>query len=139
MVGILIVTHGELANAFISSSELIMGKQENLSSLGFYHGENIDALKEEVKKNLLALSQLNENKEVLVLIDMFGGSPSNAVAFSIKELEGKANIECVTGVNLPMLLEVSSQSAFNDLDQLKTIAMQSGNDSVTCLKQKIGM
>ncbi len=139
MVGILIVTHGEFGKALISSAELIMGKRENLDALELNFGDNTDDLKIKIIDKIRGMSTLNEAKEVLVLVDMFGGSPSNSTAFAINELRNDINVECITGVNLPMLLEVSSMSSAENLASLREIALRVGCESIMCLKTKVGM
>lgn len=139
MVGILIVTHGDLGKALKSSSEFIMGEKQNIRSLGLYHGEDIEDLVERIKKEITYLTKEFDNNEVLVFVDMFGGSPSNATARAINDLGDKQKVECITGVNLPMLLEVASMSEFQDLSYLKELAITTGNNTVFCLKNKIGM
>lgn len=139
MVGLLLVTHGELADALVSSSKLIMGECENLDSLGLYHGDSTDELLEKITERIIDLNSKTSEGGVLVLADLFGGSPSNAVASAIYQLRDEVEVECITGVNLPVLLEVASQKDYNDLQSLKEIGLAAGGQSIVSLKEKIGI
>ena len=97
-VGIVIVTHGHFGQALIDAAELIVGPQENVLSLCVDGTKGIDAAVESLKKYI---SQVKSSAGVLILTDMFGGTPTN---LSLSLLQ-KNDIEVVTGVSLPMLLK----------------------------------
>ena len=124
MVALLLVTHGDLANALVGSAKLIMGEAPLVESYGLYHGDDIDALKDTVK-------------DVLVLTDLLGGSPYNATARSFYELGSEVKAECITGVNLPMLLEAASGTSYMNLEELKNACLTSGPEGIVNLKDKI--
>lgn len=100
MISIIISAHGNFAKELLNSAEMIMGKQENVVTVSFKPGENTENLKEKYNNSL---SNFNSSNEVLILVDLFGGSPYNA-AFEIAMKNKKVNI--LTGVNLPMLLDI---------------------------------
>lgn len=102
MVQILIVTHGPLADALKESALLVYGKTEQLRTIGLFHGDNIDDLYDKIVTNI---KEINEEDGVLVFVDMFGGTPCNKVALAIKNLKEYCRIECIVGVNLPILIE----------------------------------
>lgn len=137
MVGLLLVTHGDLAKSLLSSAELIMGETLLIESYGLYHGDDIDALKEKVKSAIDRLNEQSEGDGVLVMTDLFGGSPSNATARCLYELSDQVKAECITGVNLPMLLEAAASSRFMDLDELKKTCLAIGPQSILSLREKI--
>jgi PTS system mannose-specific IIA component len=100
MIGVLITTHGNLGMELIRAAELIKGK---LNGVGFV-SVNQTAKAEEINKEISsAIKKLDQGQGVLVLTDLFGGTPSNLSLAYLKE--GK--LEVVTGVNLPMLLKIS--------------------------------
>jgi PTS system mannose-specific IIA component len=100
MIGVLITTHGNLGMELIRAAELIKGK---LTGVGFV-SVNQTAKAEEINKEISsAIKKLDQGQGVLVLTDLFGGTPSNLSLSYLKE--GK--LEVVTGVNLPMLLKIS--------------------------------
>ena len=77
MIGILILTHGELAKGYLSASELISGKAENIDSLGLFHETSIEDFKEDAAKKM---QELDQGEGVLVFCDIFGASPYNVTA-----------------------------------------------------------
>lgn len=99
MVGILIVTHGQLGDALVDTAEIIFGsKPEQIISVSINLAEDVEKLR---KKINTAIKSVDSNKGILILTDMFGGTPSN-LSYSFLE-EGR--IEVISGVNLPVLLK----------------------------------
>lgn len=137
MVALLLVTHGDLANALVGSAKLIMGEAPLVESYGLYHGDDIDALKDTVKDAIVRLEEQSGGDGVLVLTDLLGGSPYNATARSFYELGSGVKAECITGVNLPMLLEAASGTSYMTLEELKNACLTSGPDGIVNLKDKI--
>ncbi|MDI6742107.1 MAG: hypothetical protein QMD11_05135 [Smithella sp.] len=100
MFGTLITTHGNLGNELIKSAELIKGRLENTIHISVDQTKDVEDLKKEISQ---AIKKLDKGKGVLILTDLFGGTPSNISLSFMKE--GK--VEVLTGVNLPMLLKLS--------------------------------
>lgn len=125
MLGILIVTHGNFGAELIQSAEIIMGKQSNYEYLCLNHNDSVVALQEEIQKRVQILEK---GKGVLVLTDIFGGSPSNSVAIALR---GKG-YPCLTGVNLPMLLEAFT---FRDTLSLEKLTKQCQGAGVEGIKE----
>jgi len=99
MIGITIVTHRQLGDALIDAAGFILGdKPEAVVSVSIDINEKVDALQSDVAK---AIKKVQQNEGVLVLTDMFGGTPSN-LSYSFLE-EGK--VEVISGVNLPILIK----------------------------------
>ncbi|NDV21672.1 PTS sugar transporter subunit IIA [Desulfovibrio sp. JC022] len=96
--GIVLVTHGNFGQALIEAGELIVGPQEGIISLSVDVSQGIDAAVDSLKNNI---AEVNNGNGVLILTDMFGGTPTN---LSLSLLQGD-DIEVVTGVSLPMLLK----------------------------------
>ena len=130
MVGILIVTHGNLGIEIIKSAELIMGKQEKIKALALNHGDNVEKLKEEIHENI---KELDDGSGVIVATDFFGGSPTNATLFNMRDLE----FEAVTGINLPMLLELLCQRAEMSLEDLAKKTIDSGIEGIKSLNEAL--
>ena len=127
MINILVVTHGNFGNELIKSAEMIAGKQENIESLGLFVEDDFDMFKSKVKNKIKEL----ENEEgVLVLVDMFGGTPSNASFANLNNLD----LECVTGLNLPMMLEVLINRNIKTLKELVNIAVDVKKNSIFNLR-----
>ncbi|NDV28772.1 PTS sugar transporter subunit IIA [Desulfovibrio sp. JC010] len=96
--GIVLVTHGNFGQSLIEAGELIVGPQEGVLSLSVDVSQGIDAAVDSLKSNI---AEVNNGNGVLILTDMFGGTPTN---LSLSLLQGD-DIEVVTGVSLPMLLK----------------------------------
>jgi PTS system mannose-specific IIA component len=129
MVAIIIGTHGSFSEEILKSSEMIFGRQENISSVTFKPGEGPDDL---VAKYKTELEKLDCKDGVLFLVDLFGGSPFNAAIRIVSENE---NMDIVTGVNLPMLLEVYGARSFSNIEELVSIGKQAGKEGIKSLKE----
>ena len=99
MIGVLITTHGNLGNELIKAAELIKGKLEGVSSVSVDQKKAMEEIKKEISSSI---KKLDRGQGVLILTDLFGGTPSNISLSFLKE--GK--LEVVTGVNLPMMLKL---------------------------------
>ncbi|HQD08004.1 MAG TPA: PTS sugar transporter subunit IIA [Coprothermobacter proteolyticus] len=123
----LIVTHGRLGEGLLDAMQMIAGPQEKVDFVSLKEGDSIDELKERI---LSAVKMLDDGSGVLVFVDMFGASPSNAAAYLLNE-----NVEVITGVNLPMLLEIVSFRESSSLQELSANAMTAGVESIKNLTQ----
>jgi len=127
MVGMLIVTHGRLGEGLLDAMQMIAGPQEKVDFVSLKEGDSIDELKERISNTV---KMLDDGSGVLVFVDMFGASPSNAAAYLLNE-----NVEVITGVNLPMLLEIVSFRETSSLQELSANAMAAGVESIKNLTQ----
>jgi mannose PTS system EIIA component len=112
MIGIVVVTHSQLGEALIASAEFILGSRpEGVIFVSIDLDQNVDKLREKVAAGI---KKVNRNQGVIILTDMFGGTPSN-ISYSFLD-EGR--IEVLAGVNLPILvhaLDTRSRSALGEL------------------------
>lgn len=131
MLAIVIGTHGKFSKELLRSTEMIFGTQENVAAITFEPGENADEL---VNKYNDALKKLNCGDGVLFLVDLFGGSPFNAASRIAMSSE---NMDIVTGVNMPMLLEVFGTRDSGDLSSVLGTAKGSGKEGIKCLKESL--
>ncbi len=122
MVNIVIVSHADLGDALIRAVEMIAGQAEGLYSVSLFPGDSPEGLEEKLEA---ALQEI-EGQETLVLIDLFGGTPYNVAACQVL----KENVECVTGANLPMLLELVTSRDGVSLPELAKEIAQAGQESV---------
>jgi mannose PTS system EIIA component len=99
MIGVLITTHGNLGNELIKAAELIRGALKGILHVSVDQAKGVEDLKKEIST---AIKKLDQGRGVLILTDLFGGTPSNISLSFLKE--GK--VEVITGVNLPMLLKL---------------------------------
>jgi PTS system mannose-specific IIA component len=100
MIGALITTHGNLGNELIKAAELIKGPLNDILHVSVDQTKNVEDIKKEISN---AIKKLDKGKGVLILTDLFGGTPSNISLSFMKE--GK--VEVLTGVNLSMVLKLS--------------------------------
>jgi len=100
MIGVLITTHGNLGNELIKAAQLIKGPLNDILHVSIDQTKDVEELKKEIGN---AIKKLDKGRGVLILTDLFGGTPSNISLSFMKE--GK--VEVLTGVNLPMLLKLS--------------------------------
>jgi PTS system mannose-specific IIA component len=115
MIGILLISHGSLASGFKDAAEMIMGQQEQLEAAGLQPQQS----PEEFQKTIRArVKELDSGEGVLILADLFGGSPANAAAYLVND---KLNVDVVTGVSLPMLLEALTARIGQDLPAVTDI------------------
>ena len=124
MVGMLVVTHKSLATELIETAELIVGKIDNCVGLSLDPSLPVDDLRQQITN---AMNQVNDGDGVIVLTDMFGGTPSN-LSLSFLNQEG---IEVVTGVNLPMLLKLAHSREDAKVDELARIVKDYGRRSIS--------
>lgn len=130
MIGIIIATHGDFGNSLLKSSEMIMGRQENVAILGLEYGDSVEVLTDELKDYI---GKMNKGDGVLVLIDLFGGSPSNATLMNMWD----ANFKSITGLNMPMLLEAFSSRKSCSLDELADKCAEAGRLGIRELHKEL--
>jgi mannose/fructose/sorbose-specific phosphotransferase system IIA component len=122
MINIVLVSHGELGDALIRAAEMIAGPAERVFSVSLLPGESPESFGDKLTG---ALQEI-EGEETLVLIDLFGGTPYNVAARRVLQ----ENVECVTGANLPMLLELLMSRDDTSLPDLAQAIAQAGQESV---------
>jgi PTS system mannose-specific IIA component len=101
MIGLVLVTHGSLARAFVAALEHVVGPQKNVATVCIEAEDDMEARRREI---LDAVRAVNTGSGVVLMTDMFGGTPSN-LAISVMNETG---VEVVAGVNLPMLIKFAS-------------------------------
>lgn len=129
MIALIIGTHGMFSEELLKSSEMIFGSQSNVGTVTFKPGEGTDNL---VEKYNNLIDKLDCTNGVLFMVDLFGGSPFNAASMIALK---NTNMEIITGVNLPMLLEVFGNRETSTLDELVKIAENAGKDSIKKLQK----
>ena len=129
MVAIIVGTHGSFSKQILRSAEMIFGMQENVSSVTFETGEGIEDLVEKYKNES---KKLDCKEGVLFLVDLFGGSPFNAASRVVTEND---NMDVLTGINLPMLLEIYGCRGFSNLEELVSIGKKAGAEGIKSLRE----
>ncbi len=119
MIGLVLVTHGQLAKEFVLATEHVVGPQECIHAICIGADDDMEKRREEI---LQAVSEVDNGDGVIILTDMFGGTPSN-LAISVMD---RANVEVIAGINLPMLIKLASVRSDNDLKTAVDQAQESG-------------
>jgi PTS system mannose-specific IIA component len=123
MIGLLIISHCDLGREFLNAAELILGRLEAADAISITQTTESEEVLKEISKKL---KDLDRGDGVLVLTDMFGGTPSN---LSLSFLE-EERVEVLTGVNLPMVVAVAQDRARLSLSELGEKAQQAGRRSI---------
>ncbi|MBL8661075.1 MAG: PTS sugar transporter subunit IIA [Rhodospirillales bacterium] len=119
MIGLVLVTHGRLAEELISALEHVVGPQANINAVCIGPDDDMEQRRSHI---LDAAARAEEGNGVILLTDMFGGTPSN-LAISIMD---KANVEVIAGVNLPMLVKLASVRQTESLEEAAQSAQEAG-------------
>ncbi|UXN37395.1 PTS mannose transporter subunit IIAB [Avibacterium paragallinarum] len=129
-IAIIIATHGVAAEQLLKTTEMLIGEQENVATIDFVPGENAETIMAKYQEKLS--TTLSHCDEVLFLVDTWGGSPFNAAN---RVSEGKDNMDIVTGVNVPMLVETfMARDDGPSLQELVAIALETGRTGVRALR-----
>jgi mannose PTS system EIIA component len=124
MIGVLLTTHGNLGNELIRATELIKGPLKGILHISTDQTKGVEDLKKEIGN---AIKKLDKGKGVLILTDLFGGTPSNISLSFMKE--GK--VEVVTGVNLPMMLKLSDVKEDMSLKEFACMIKEYGKKNIS--------
>jgi mannose PTS system EIIA component len=128
MIGLVLVTHGKLALEFIHALEHVVGKQNNIEAVCIGPDDKMDIRREDIAASI---AKVNEGQGVIVLTDMFGGTPSN-LAISLLE-EGR--VEVVAGLNLPMLVKLARVRKDCNLHKAAASAQDAGRKYINIASQ----
>ena len=122
-VGVVVVTHGQLASELVTAAEAIVGDLANIEAVSIGWHDDVEQARQAIGE---AIARVTTDTGALVLTDMFGGTPSNlAVTFLARN-----RVEVVTGVNLPMLLKLASFQAPGDLKSVARTVREHGQAAV---------
>lgn len=124
MIGLLIITHGQLAKELLGAAEFIVGAVESVECISINAMKDSKKLRDMIEKKI---DSLNQGQGVLVLTDMFGGTPSNlALSFLQKNI-----VEIVTGINLPMVIAIAHHREGHSLAEIADMAKTAGQRSIS--------
>jgi PTS system mannose-specific IIA component len=123
MIGVVVVTHGQLATELLNAAETIVGELPQFAAVSIGWHDDVEQAREEIAR---AIARLEAEHGVIVLTDMFGGTPSN-LAITLLE-EGR--VEVVTGVNLPMLIKLAGLKEAGDLREVARRIREDGRTAI---------
>ncbi|MBX9786683.1 MAG: PTS sugar transporter subunit IIA [Alphaproteobacteria bacterium] len=130
MIGIVLVSHGNLANEFAKTLEHIVGPQENLITVSLFPDDDMEIKRKEIQD---AVQQVEKNQGVVILTDMFGGTPSNLAHSLLKD----QNLEIVAGMNLPLLIKLVSSRKTKSLHESVLLAQEAGRKYIHVASQTL--
>ncbi len=128
MIGILVISHGRLAEALISSVQFLVGHLKKVKGISIWPKDRREEIRDRIQKGI---QEVDEGEGVIILTDLLGGTPTH---LSLSVLENK-NIGVVTGVNMPMLLTLSSYRRGRSLREVCRLVKKSGRRSIILAKE----
>ncbi|HNS14362.1 MAG TPA: PTS sugar transporter subunit IIA [Syntrophorhabdaceae bacterium] len=123
MIGLVVAAHFNLAREMVAATELIVGKQKQFAYVDIFPDEDVEVIKGKI---VSAIKETSAGDGVIILTDMFGGTPSN-ISLSFLE-EGK--VEVVAGVNLPMLIKLTIYREGKSINELAEFITQYGQKNI---------
>ena len=131
MIGMVLVTHGRLADEFIAATEHVVGAQEQIRAICIGPDDDMEQRRQEIMD---AVKDVDSGSGVVLLTDMFGGTPSN-LAISLLE---KDRVEVIAGINLPMLIKLASVRRGASLQDSVEAAKEAGIKYINVASQVLG-
>ena len=110
-IAAVIVTHGQLASELLAAAEMIVGPISFITAVSIGWHDDVDAARDEVQR---AITRVSQGVGVLLLTDMFGGTPTNSASMFLDD----ENVEVVTGVNLPMVIKLAGTASDTSLGDM---------------------
>jgi mannose PTS system EIIA component len=118
-----IVTHGHLAGELLAAAEMIIGPISHIAAVSIGWHDDVDAARDEVQR---AITRVSQGRGVLLLTDMFGGTPTNIASMFLEE----GSVEVITGTNLPMVIKLATASAEDSLAEIARKICDQGRQGI---------
>jgi PTS system mannose-specific IIA component len=131
MIGALVVTHGHLGQELVAAAEMIVGEISHIQAVTIGWHDDVNDAQVEIEKHI---SEVESGSGVLILTDMFGGTPSN-IALSF---HNPGTVDIVTGVNLPMIIKIANQKEGDTLQSLAQAVRDQGRSSIVMASDFLG-
>jgi PTS system mannose-specific IIA component len=131
MIGLVLVTHGRLAEEFVVAMEHVVGTQERIEPISIGPEDDMEARRADIAA---AIARVDEGRGVIVLSDLFGGTPSN-LAISLMEA---GRVEVIAGINLPMLIRLGSARKTMKVTEAVAAARDAGRKYITVASEVLG-
>lgn len=126
-----IVTHGHLAGELLAAAEMIVGPIPHITAVSIGWHDDVDSARQEIER---AMARVSQGRGVLILTDMFGGTPTNIASMFLKENE----VEVASGVNLPMVIKLATQPDLESLAEIARRVRDQGKDSIYLAGEILG-
>jgi PTS system mannose-specific IIA component len=131
MIGLILVTHGKLAEEFVHAMQHVVGRQEAVATVCIGPNDDMEARRREIAE---AVTAVDSGAGVIILTDLFGGTPSN-LAISLMQA-GK--VEVIAGINLPMLIRLAKARVAMPLGKATEAARDAGRNYITIASEFLG-
>ena len=131
MIGALVVTHGHLGQELVAAAEMIVGEISHIKAVSIGWHDDVNDAQADIEKHI---SEVESGSGVLILTDMFGGTPSN-IALSF---HNPGTVDVLTGVNLPMIIKIANQKEGDTLQSLARIVRDQGRSSIAMASDLLG-
>ena len=131
MIGLILVTHGKLAEEFVAAMTHVVGKQEAVVAISIGPEDNMEQRRADIGK---AVDRVDSGSGVIILTDLFGGTPSN-LAISLMQ---KDKVEVIAGINLPMLIRLAKARGSMQLGKAVIAARDAGRNYITIASEFLG-
>ena len=131
MIGLVLVTHGRLAAEFVVAMEHVVGPQEAIEAICIGPDDDMEARRQDIAA---AIARVDRGKGVIILTDLFGGTPSN-LAISLMKSE---NVEVIAGVNLPMLIRLEGARKVMGVHAAVAAAREAGRKYISVASEILG-
>lgn len=131
MIGLILVTHGQLAEEFVSAMEHVVGKQDAIATICIGPNDDMEDRRQEIAD---AIEKVDTGSGAILLTDLFGGTPSN-LAISLLE---QGRTEVIAGINLPMLIRLAGARKELGLVAAATAAREAGRNYITLASEFLG-
>jgi PTS system mannose-specific IIA component len=131
MIGALVVTHGHLGQELVAAAEMIVGEISHIRAVTIGWHDDVNDAQADIEKHI---SEVESGSGVLILTDMFGGTPSN-IALSF---HNPGTVDVLTGVNLPMIIKIANQKEGDTLQSLARMVRDQGRSSIAMASDLLG-
>lgn len=131
MIGLVLVTHGNLAREFVTALEHVVGAQEQVSSICIGPDDDMESRRGEIAE---AVGEVDSGEGVIILTDLFGGTPSNLSISLMKPDE----VEVIAGMNLPMLIRLAGARQSMDVSDAVAAAREAGQKYISVASEILG-
>jgi mannose PTS system EIIA component len=131
MIGLVLVTHGNLATEFITAMEHVVGAQKSIAAVCIHAHDDVEQKRQEISD---AIASVENGAGVIVLSDLFGGTPSN-LAISLMD---KGKVEVIAGANLPMLIRLDGARKKMDIQKAVKAAKEAGQKYISVASEILG-
>jgi PTS system mannose-specific IIA component len=131
MIGLILVTHGKLAEEFVHAMEHVVGRQEAIATVCIGPNDDVERRRKDIAE---AIRAVDSGGGAIILTDLFGGTPSN-LAISLMEA---GRVEVIAGINLPMLIRLAGARKAGDVHAAAVAARDAGRNYITIASEFLG-